>query len=169
MDILYVEPDNPIEIRADHGRQIHEEIRQTLALQNPPFFFGLIFEYEEILRPTFILLGRQTVLHPVWVRCHVLSLDKETNYPNYSRCCVPTNICYLHPNQCQCVEDFIHYENIIIILTEYTGTGKRVSTMEVDVVNSTNISSVYTLKETYAEQVELYKFRHREMHGEYVF
>ena len=57
----------------------------------------------------------------------------------------------------------------MIILTEYTGTGKLVSTMEVDVVNSTNISSVYTLKETYAEQVELYKCRRREMHGEYVF
>ena len=172
MDILYVEPDNPIEIRADHGRQIHEEIRQTLVLQNPPFFFGLIFEREEILRPTFILLGRQTVLHPVRVRCHVLSPDKETNYPNYSRCCVPTNICYLHPNQCQCGglhSQLVDYENIMIILTEYTGTGKLVSTMEVDVVNSTNISSVYTLKETYAEQVELYKCRRREMHGEYVF
>ena len=172
MDILYVQPDNPLEIRADHGRQIHEEILQTLALRNPPFFFGLIFEREDILRPTFILLGRQTVLHPVRVRCHVLSPDKDTNYPNYSTCCVPTNICYLHPNQCQCGglhSQLVDYENIMLILTEFTGTGKLVSTMEVDVQNSTNISSVYSLKETYAEQIELYKRRRREMHGEYVF
>ena len=172
MDILYVQPDNPLEIRADHGRQIHEEILQTLALRNPPFFFGLIFEREDILRPTFILLGRQTVLHPVRVRCHVLSPDKDTNYPNYSTCCVPTNICYLHPNQCQCGglhSQLVDYENIMLILTEFTGTGKLVSTMEVDVQNSTNISSVYSLKETYAEQIELYKRRRREMHGQYVF
>ena len=41
--------------------------------------------------------------------------------------------------------------------------------MEVDVVNSANISSVYGLNQTYAEQIELYKRRRREMHGEYVF
>ena len=51
------------------------------------------------LRPTFILLGRHTVLHPVREGCHVICMDKPSNYPNYSKRAVLPNICYIHPNQ----------------------------------------------------------------------
>ena len=46
------------QIRADHGAQIRNEIRQTLNLQYPPFFFALILENQETTRTTFTLLGR---------------------------------------------------------------------------------------------------------------
>ena len=57
LDITPVQTDNAAEIRAQHGTEIREEIRQTLNLQSPPFFFALIYENQQTSRPTFILLG----------------------------------------------------------------------------------------------------------------
>ena len=39
--------------------------------------------------------------------------------------------------------------------------------MEVAAANSTDIQSVYFLKEFYDQQIELYKNRRREMHGKF--
>ena len=47
LDITPVQPDNAAEIRARHGAEIREEIRQTLNLQSPPFFFALIYENQQ--------------------------------------------------------------------------------------------------------------------------
>ena len=171
LEITKIQPDNAADIRAQHGSEIREEIRQTLNLQSPPFFFALIFENQQTTRPTFILLSRHSVMHPVRIRCHILSPDKPTTYPNYSRCSVPTNICYSHPNQCQCDglhSSLIDYESIMIVLTEYTPGGKLVSTMDFDISASTESESIYYLKETYLQQIEDYKIRHWQMHGDYV-
>ena len=51
MDIAYVQPDNEAEIRADHGRRIWEEIFQYPKAQYPPFFFALILENQQTIRP----------------------------------------------------------------------------------------------------------------------
>ena len=171
LDITPVQTDNAAEIRAQHGTEIREEIRQTLNLQSPPFFFALIYENQQTSRPTFILLGRHSVLHPVRIRCHILGPDVPTTYPNYSRCSVPTNICYSHPNQCQCDglhSSLVDFESIMIVLTEYTPGGKLVSTMDLDISASTESESIYYLKETYLQQIEDYKIRRWQMHGDYV-
>ena len=55
----------------------------------------------------------------------------------------------------------------MIVLTEYTG-GKLVSTVDVDSNASTESNTVYYLKETYFPQIEEYKIRRRQMHGDYV-
>ena len=172
MTINYVEPDLPAEIRAEHGRAIHDELLQTLQLRNPIFFFALIYETPEIQRPSFIVLGTHTVLHPVRVRCHVLQPDKPTNYPNYSKCAVPNNLCYTHPNQCQCEglhTQLVDYEQIMIVLTEHTQAGKLVSTMAIDPEASSEDYITYALKDTYKEQIETYKGRRRQMYGDYAF
>ena len=62
----------------------------------------------------------------------------------------------------------VDYESIMIVLTEYTAGGKLVSTMDVDAKASTESHTVYYLKETYFQQIEEYKSRRRQMHGDYV-
>ena len=171
LDITPVEPHDSAAIKVQHGADIREEIRQTFNLQSPPFFFALIFLNQQTTCPTFILLGRNSVMHPVRLRCHILGPDKPSTYPNYSRCSVPTNICYSHPNQCECEglhSSLVDYESIMIVLTEYTAGGKLVSTMDVDAKASTESHTVYYLKETYFQQIEEYKSRRRQMHGDYV-
>ena len=129
------------------------------------------YENQQTTRPTFILLGRHSILHPVRIRCHITGPDIPTTYPNYSRCSVPTNICYSHPNQCQCDglhSSLVDFESIMIVLTEYTPGGKLVSTMDLDISASTESESIYYLKETYLQQIEDYKIRRRQMHGDYV-
>ena len=171
VDITPAQQDDDAQIRANHGAQVREEIRQTLNLHFPPFFFALIFQDQHTTRPTFILLGRHSVMHPVRIRCHILGPDIPSTYPNYSRCAIPTNICYAHPNQCQCEglhSSLIDYESIMIVLTEYTPGGKLVSTMELDQIQSTETTHIYYLKETYLNQIEDYKSRRRQMHGDYV-
>ena len=46
--------------------------------------------------------------------------------------------------------------------------GKLVSTMDLDISASTESESIYYLKETYLQQIEDYKIRRRQMHGDYV-
>ena len=171
MAINYVEPDQPAGLRAAHGRMIYDELTGTLNLGSPIFFFALIFKNAEIQRPTFILLGQKSVLHAVRIRCHVLQPDKLTNYPNYSKCAVPNNLCYAHPNQCQCGglhTQLVDYEHIMIVCTENTEAGRLVSTMAIDPLASTHTYTTYALKDSYRDQIEIYKTRRRQMHGEYM-
>ena len=56
----------------------------------------------------------------------------------------------------------------MIVLTEYTPGGKLVSTMELDQIQSTETTHIYYLKETYLNQIEDYKSRCRQIHGDYV-
>ena len=116
-------------------------------------------------------MGQKSVLHAVHVRCHVLQPDKDTNYPNYNKCAVPINHCYSHPNQCNCGgvhTQLIDYENIMIVCKENTEAGRLVSTMGIDPLASTETYTLYGLKDTYKEQIEIYKARRRQMHGEYM-
>ena len=115
LSIPCVHPGDAAEIIAEHGRQIREEIRQTLNTKYPPFFFALIYENQQTMRATFILLGRQTVLHRIRVRCHVLGPDKPSTYPYYSRCAVPTHICSLIQT-CASVESIIPHLSTLNIL-----------------------------------------------------
>ena len=75
VNITPAQQDDDAQIRANHGAQIREEIRQTLNLRFPPFFFALIFQDQHTTRPTFILLGRHSVMHPVRICCHILGPD----------------------------------------------------------------------------------------------
>ena len=72
MEITDVEPDNIAVIRDFLGSEILEEILQTQNARNPPFFFALMYENQQITHPFFILLGRNTVLHTVRVCCYVI-------------------------------------------------------------------------------------------------
>ena len=48
----------------------------------------------------------------------------------------------------------IDYEQIMIVLTEYTQAGKLVSTMGIDPEASSDAYNTYALKDTYKEQIE---------------
>ena len=56
----------------------------------------------------------------------------------------------------------------MIVCTENTEAGRLVSTMGIDPLASTETYTVYVLKDTYKEQIEIYKARRRQMHGEYM-
>ena len=102
LNINYRETDHPAAARAEHGDTIHEQIRETLHSQQPPYFFAMIYVNQQIQQPTFAYIFPDSVLHPVRIRCHILQPDKATNYPNHATCVVPVNLCYTHPNQCLC-------------------------------------------------------------------
>ena len=92
LNINYREIDHPAAARAKHGDTIHEEIRETLRSQQPPFFFAMIYAYQQTQIPTFAYIYPDSVLHPVRIRCHILQPDKYTNYPNFhATCVVPVN------------------------------------------------------------------------------
>ena len=59
----------------------------------------------------------------------------------------------------------IDFEHIV---TEYTPVSGHVSTMDVDQLASTEKNTGYYLKESYADEIEHNKSRHRDMHGDYV-
>ena len=80
LNINYRETDHPAAARAEHGDTIHEQIRETLHSQQPPYFFAMIYVNQQIQRPTFAYICPDSVLHPVRIRCHILQPDKATNY-----------------------------------------------------------------------------------------
>jgi len=53
LNINYRETDHPAAARAEHGDTIHEEIRETLQSQQPPFFFAMMYANQQIQIPTF--------------------------------------------------------------------------------------------------------------------
>ena len=65
LNITYRETDHPAAARAEHGDTIHEQIRDTLQSQQPPFFVAMIYETQQIQRPTFAYIYFDSVLHPI--------------------------------------------------------------------------------------------------------
>ena len=65
LNINYRETDHPAAARAEHGDTIHEEIRETLQSQQPPFFFAMIYANQQIQIPTFAYIYPDSVLHPI--------------------------------------------------------------------------------------------------------
>ena len=43
LNINYRETDHPAAARAEHGDTIHEQIRETLHSQQPPYFIAMIY------------------------------------------------------------------------------------------------------------------------------
>ena len=130
--------------------------RVELWTSEIPFFF--CFCFCNFIRKTTntetnLYTFGNTSLHAVRVCYHLLQLDKDTNYPSYNKCAVPINLCYTHPNGCQCGGVHTHlvdYENIMIACTEHTEAGRLVS-IAIDLSSSTDTYNLYALKDTYID------------------
>ena len=171
LNINYRETDHPAAARAEHGDTIHEQIRETLHSQQPPYFFAMIYVNQQIQRPTFAYICPDSVLHPVRIRCHILQPDKATNYPNHATCVVPVNLCYTHPNQCLCTgmhTQLVDYEHILVLNTATTASGKLVSTLAEYSKATNEYQTAYRLRDTYADQVETYKEIRSRLYGPYI-
>ena len=149
--------------RADHAHSIKLRIQELLASHG--IFFVAIYTNDETQRLTFAQVSKaKSRLYDIRIRVHVYPPhvpegELPSNYYNYARFVVPTDVCYqLHCNCERLHTQLVEYSKILLVCMSTTKTGNLISTLDVEKNLSTTTFAVLQFKDTYKdEQLEKYK------------